>query len=245
MTRSKRRPEDLTIAEVEKAIDLKAEDWHGNCYAVSIAILRAGLVEGVPRYGHYYGPVSPNGFWKSRVKQPFMRHGWIELNDGRVFDATRWSFENKPPYLHIADDDFSFQCQCDHVEDEHERGFFSQCTLCDCPDYEERKSEYDPGGNRMRAKLVAYRPMPVYDPKAKRYRLKLSNKARIYLKNLVGNPPHWNHAHLIYLANLAIDQLGLYAEELYKALVEIEQQALIPIDNRQFVLGEAYEHDSA
>lgn len=46
------------------------------------------------------------------------------------------------PIIDDDEEDFSDVCMhCDHVQDEHEPGFFNKCAVvgCDCPDYEKEK----------------------------------------------------------------------------------------------------------
>lgn len=86
---------NMNVKEVEKAIGTPVQEWKENCYAISCAIVKAGLVNGFAVYGHYVGPVA-----KKRL--PFERHGWVLLKDGRVLDPTRWVFENVPPYIYIG-----------------------------------------------------------------------------------------------------------------------------------------------
>lgn len=96
-------PEELTIEDVEQALDLPASKWHGQCYGIATSILEAGLIEGDPIYGHFLGEINKDGYWKGREKHPFVQHGWILLPDGRILDPTRFSFENKEPYIYIGE----------------------------------------------------------------------------------------------------------------------------------------------
>jgi len=96
------KPEDLTIEICEKGIGESAHKWHKRCHEIAHRIVDAGLVEGNVCYGHYLGPVDPDGRWGKRNSFGFQRHGWILLPDGRILDPTRFSFENKEPYLYIS-----------------------------------------------------------------------------------------------------------------------------------------------
>ena len=55
-------PEDLTI---EMMVDASGptEMWEGQCYGM--ALIAANLIGGnaVAVYGHYLGPVDPDGYW--------------------------------------------------------------------------------------------------------------------------------------------------------------------------------------
>lgn len=94
----------LTVPEVEEAIGVKARQWAGECYAVSMMILNSGLVNGLDRYGHWLGPVRKGTMFYGR---PIVQHGWIEVEeDGKtlIVDATRWVFERRKPYIFIGED---------------------------------------------------------------------------------------------------------------------------------------------
>lgn len=92
---------ETDIKKIEKKINIFVSKWDGNCYSIACEIVKAGVVQGRAVYGHYYGPVAKTGKWDTR--RIFQRHGWVVLNDGRIFDPTRWSFEDKPPYIAVFD----------------------------------------------------------------------------------------------------------------------------------------------
>lgn len=234
------RPDDLTITDVEKAIKIPTAQWEGNCYSIACAIIESGLVKGRAVYGHYYGPVAKTGYWKDRRHHPFQRHGWIELPDGRILDPTRWSFENRTPYLHICDplSDVHVCRTCDHVEDEHKSGFLRECAVenCGCPDFERKEREYDEGGNLLMKAME--NPPPPFT--FKDLKVELAVKPSVYNQviDLLGNPPHVTKPMCFWLANLSLATLGDLAKDVYQALVKAGMDALIPIDNRRAVLGE-------
>lgn len=93
------KPEDLTIEDLEKTIGLPSDRWHGKCTLVSAYAQK--LVGGHDVYGDYLGPVDPDGYWGSRRNFP-NHHGWVLLNDGRILDPTRWSFEGADPYIYLG-----------------------------------------------------------------------------------------------------------------------------------------------
>lgn len=97
-------PEDLTIEALEIAYKSPARTWHSGCSQlahVAIAVMGHGHYA----YGHYLGYVDSNGHWNDRI---FQRHAWVLLNDKRIVDPTRWSFENVEPYIYVGkmDDDY-------------------------------------------------------------------------------------------------------------------------------------------
>lgn len=94
--------EGLTVEMVAQLIGAPPEEWEGQCTWVVSELIKTGKVIGKKRYGHYYGPISPKSiFARSHLTTP-CRHGWIELEDGRVLDPTRWVFEAIGPYIYIG-----------------------------------------------------------------------------------------------------------------------------------------------
>src|SRR3972149_592249 len=83
------RPEELTIAHVEKTLKWKPRIWIGSCYGVASGIVDKKLVRGKAIYGHYRGPISKDSYWRDRRKLGFVHHGWIELPDGRRLSSKR------------------------------------------------------------------------------------------------------------------------------------------------------------
>jgi hypothetical protein len=90
----------VTVREVEQAIDIPADEWPGNCYAIACAVVRTGLVFGRPAYGHWLGDVAPGTPFADRAeKLPFIPHGWVDQPFEMVTDPTRWVFEGVEPYI--------------------------------------------------------------------------------------------------------------------------------------------------
>lgn len=89
------------IDRIAKKIKWPVSDWPKNCYAISVAIYRAKLVPAAScvRYGIWWGPVAEGSPFADR---PFSHHGWIELPDRRIYDPTRYVFENVEPYIWIG-----------------------------------------------------------------------------------------------------------------------------------------------
>jgi hypothetical protein len=234
------KPEELTVKAVEKAIRMPVRNWHGNCYAIACQIIKKKLVKGRAIYGHYKGPVAHTGYWKDQRDRPFQRHGWIKLADDRILDPTRWSFEDKEPYITIIEETtFDWCDRCDHVKDEHETGnFFNHCSICNCDDFVARKDlydEYDEGGSEFRTMLHPSQP-PVYDANAKKVRLYIkSQKVRTFVRNLLGRLPDITIDQLFWLSNRPIHQLEPHTATIYKAIVAIGEEKFIPIDYRKAV----------
>jgi hypothetical protein len=89
----------LTVRDIEIALDFSVIGWEDCCYGIAQGCVNHKLVEGTAVYGHYTGFVHQKS---SYYKKPIIRHGWVILDDGRIFDPTRWCFENKKPYLYYG-----------------------------------------------------------------------------------------------------------------------------------------------
>lgn len=231
MAKPKKRPEEITIADIEKAICLKADKWEGQCYGIALMVLQAGLVKGRAAYGHYLGPVASTGFWKERTHFPFQRHGWIELPGGRVFDATRWSFEDKPPYVFICDlvaDEVTCR-DCGRVEEDH----YDQDLPC--IEFRRKPVEYDEGGNLF--KEATENPCPELKPDDKPADLKLTGAAKRHVEQLLGDPPTMTQNRMFWLANLSPRRLK-FPKAIYNAIIKAGRPALIPIDNMRMVFAD-------
>jgi hypothetical protein len=91
----------LVCQQIAHAIKIPLEYWPGNCYAVAMAMVVAGIHAGKARYGVYNGPIHPKSMFGDK---PFARHGWIECDDC-IVDPTRYVFENRQPYIAVVDID--------------------------------------------------------------------------------------------------------------------------------------------
>jgi hypothetical protein len=87
------------ISIIEKIINWKSKEWSGHCHAVAYEILNSGIINGRLVYGQFLGNIHKNSVF---FGNPFPHHGWIELENGDIFDPTRWSFEDKEPYVFIG-----------------------------------------------------------------------------------------------------------------------------------------------
>jgi hypothetical protein len=84
-----------------RAINVDLAHWPGNCHGIATLIREADLVPGKAEYGWYFGPVNEGSHFYGG-SYPY-RHGWIKLHDGRIYDPTRWVFENVDPYIYVAE----------------------------------------------------------------------------------------------------------------------------------------------
>lgn len=237
-----KKPSELTIADVEKAIGIPAGEWHGRCYEIATAIVKNKLVKGRAVYGHYTGHVAYTGFWKDKRGQPFQRHGWIVLKDERILDPTRWSFEDKKPYIALIEEEaFGWCAVCGHIEDEHAIGrFFANCSVdnCECGDFVRRKDiyeDYDGGANEFREDNL--KPLPAYDAKAKKVNLKFTGRAdKAFVLGLLNNPPDFTDPQVFWLANLPLNRFGTHAKAVYMSIEKAGRAGWIPIDNKRIIL---------
>ena len=95
--------------------------------------------------------------------------------------------------------------------------------------------EYDEGGNRIRR--IYRRPPPIFDSEEKQTELNLSGNARQFvLDDLLGGSPCLTFRQAIWIANLDIQALGTYSQEIYAALKDVKLKAAIPIDNWRSVM---------
>jgi hypothetical protein len=204
-----------SIAEVEKAIGLKANRWVNRCHEISCKMLKAKLVVGVDRYGHYYGPVSkkhPRHGW------PFQRHGWIETPDKQVIDPTRWCFQMREPYLYFGigrDYDVGGQ-----------RASF------------ERRGPY-PAGPHDESQDS---PRLTESQRAERRQLTQLEVTGGALERLVeltgGQDRDFNIYQLFWLANLPLAWWGDDAPAIYAALHKAGHKAKIPTDYWRAAMGQ-------
>ncbi len=91
-----------TLIECETAISIPCGSWPTRCHEIAVAINRKLGLSWQECYGFYYGPVAEGGPFDAG--RPVQRHGWLKLPDRRVFDPTRWVFEQKLPYVFCAYD---------------------------------------------------------------------------------------------------------------------------------------------
>ena len=94
----KNKKELPNVWQIGWQLRMPQHKWPGRCYEICCKILECHMVEGVARYGHYLGPVKEGTLFYDRL---VVQHGWIELEDGRIFDPTRWVFEGVEPYVYV------------------------------------------------------------------------------------------------------------------------------------------------
>lgn len=197
-------PSELTIEQVEKAINFEAMGWHGNCFGVATSIVQAGLVEGTAVYGHYLGYIDPDGYWEKYAGHPFVQHGWVLLDDGRILDPTRWSFENEEPYLALF------------TEDDEEFG------------------DYDEGGEEWREAMRMPFPDADPNDDLVSIELPPECAAFVNSMLPEGvTVQALSIQQVMWIANAPYDSFGPFVAEIYKGISEATSSAFIPLDNQR------------
>lgn len=208
-----------TLDECEKSIGVPTKNWVGNCHAIARAIVEAGLVQnfdGAAVYGYWGGPVHPDSHSADRAHQPFIRHGWILLEGGRILDPTRWCFDAKEPYLFIGDNSGEYDEGGDKYREE---------TLEAPPPWDKEDSQYT-----ITKSILATDPW-----KHVEWLLDCTDS---YVDDEAPTGQLCG-AQLFWLANCPYSMLEPHAAQIYKALERIGMKAFIPLDNRTRAQREA------
>lgn len=192
------------------------EEWAGNCHAASVSV--AETIDGaVVRRGVFLGEATPGAYFYGRPCQ----HSWVELPDGQVCDPTRFAFVGGPAWpLWVGPSD-----------------------------------EYDIAGCRSAAP-AGWPPDPcdttTWHGEERDY-IELKLGCGDYVGGLLGTPPDMIYEDAVevtlkqayYLGNLPIKENELpgvlsrfFAAEVYEALVEAGFRETIPIDRRDWILGD-------
>lgn len=89
--------------ELVEEMGVHVVDWIGNC---------EGAVRLFMRHFPIKGSISARGAWTQGTEafgdclRPFTQHSWIQLEDERVLDPTRWVFEGVAPYIYVGESDY-------------------------------------------------------------------------------------------------------------------------------------------
>lgn len=196
-----------TAAEYADLIGVPLDEWAGACHGISSAI--APLVGGVVRRGYFIGDTKPGAYFHGS----FSQHSWVELPDGQVLDPTRFAFVGGEPEAWVGPDD-----------------------------------DYDIGGCRSAAPSGS-------PPVVSGDDVVLSMLSVDYVSDLLGG---WADVEregddgggvvflameqALWLANLPVKEREApgvlarwFAAEVYEALVNAGQRALIPIDRLEWI----------
>lgn len=90
-------------SELAEVIDIPLETWPGNCHGIAEAVLRRAPVAGMRLVrGHFDGYVHRDSVYRGGLQQ----HSWLELEDGRILDPTRWAMTRpNKPFIYLGEND--------------------------------------------------------------------------------------------------------------------------------------------
>ena len=196
----------LTIQKVEKALGIKVERWKGKCHLISTQLVEKGLIKGRAVYGHWLGPISRISFFKNRRGLPFIHHGWVETEDRKIVDPTRWVFEAVKPYIYFGKNDYY-----DEGGDK-----FRKAMERPCPAYNKKSKHI---------------PFCIEDEGGE-----IEEATDYILELLGTTADKVTLDHAFWLGNLSIITLGKYAPNVYQWLDCIGLKAIVPIDNWNLVM---------
>lgn len=138
--------EDPVLAKLERTpiervgalIGIPVEHWPGKCYEVACALIRAFNwgARAAPVYGLFKGHISPDCTRFAGVA----RHGWIQLQDGRMVDPTRWVFRAKPPAIEVfvpGSDEF------DQAREDYDEGAQALAVMTEMPVFEPDQKSFE------------------------------------------------------------------------------------------------------
>lgn len=187
-----------------------ASKWEGRCYEIASALVSRGLVDGVPIYGHWTGPIAKGTLFDRRTS--VTQHGWILVADKRVVDPTRWVFEGAKPYIYIGEND--------HYDEGGTR--FRRVM-------QGRPPPFDLGVGHPVTFSTKDMPSPAW-----------AFVENLFDGQFPVDDPEYeigtlSGRQLMWLANCAPEDLGGHAKAIYAALVKHGLGGLIPIDNRRKV----------
>lgn len=202
-----------TLQACVEAIGEPPEDWLARCHDIADAIGQALELPGKLQYGHYHGPIHEDSQFSGR---PFSRHGWWLLEDGRVFDPTRWAFDTvDQPYIFCGED----------FRDEYSFGGNRVRREMRQPPPKGDSCEQTVTLNVGRRAVEEMYVILSEDCKFSGGKITVNVHQAMWFANAP-------------LGDL-VDPLGWdFTEIVYKALVDAGNEGMIPIDNRMAVIGE-------
>jgi hypothetical protein len=195
-----------TVARCVKAFGLPTEEWKGKCFQLASKMVKVGLVQGEPVYGHWRGPVLKGTHFYKRSAPLFVPHGWVLLPDGRICDPTRWVFYGSAPFIFLGENNGQY----DEGGNRFRESVFGQP-----PPYELEDKQF----------VI---PKSVMDSKTWRF-------VEVLLDIQIEQVPgvlSWHQ--LCWLANCSPRTLGEHLGGVYEALVKLDHLSLMPIDNQRY-----------
>jgi len=197
-------PFPLDPDALAEAIDIPLSAWPGNCHGIARAILDLVPVRGLRLMrGHYLGEVSRKSIFDSGISQ----HSWLEADDGRILDPTRWAFDRPTePYIYLGPCDAYDAC-----------GFALRAAMAPPfpgagPDASGAIDALQPGDRAHLAALLGFRP-----------------------ERIAGAPTSTLNAALVTALRQDPDTLEA-AADIYRMADRLGLGALIQIDARHRVL---------
>lgn len=207
------RPEDLTIEALERKIGAPPEKWEGQCFALACAAAELIGPKALAVYGHYLGPVHPEGFWGQHHGAAFVQHGWVLLSDGRILDPTRWSFEKLRPYIFIS---------AEANDSDYDEGGNRWRSAMQKP----------PPSFQADDRMVDFESITSEDDALfQRIAMLIGRPEVVLCRHLV-----LNMAQVFWLANVPYEKLQPFAAPIYSAIMEalpLAGEGFIPFDNRE------------
>ncbi len=93
-----------TIQELAYSINLPTNDWNRRCGEVIANVLKDGILDGQLKWGYYIGFIHQNSIFCENALIKEIDHFWLELDDGRVLDPSKWIITCELPYIYIRND---------------------------------------------------------------------------------------------------------------------------------------------
>lgn len=86
---------------IANEIEIPLDEWPGNCHVIASNILKKMPIQGMRLCrGHWTGYINKESVYRTSFIQ---QHSWLELEDGRILDPTRWAITSpKIPSIYIG-----------------------------------------------------------------------------------------------------------------------------------------------
>lgn len=207
-----------SMSDCEVAIGIQSHEWPARCHEIAIRLLRALDIPGIDQYGFYYGPIVEGSvFYPSTIA----RHGWLLLDDKRVFDPTRWAFDSpNEPYIYCVSPDWSMDIEYDFGMNR-----YKQANLKPPP-------SVGAIGGKWEEEII----------------LKLDGVVRDGVRVLFDDIPLQpvavdsgvivlTRGQVMWLANYPYHLLGELSVDVYNSIVDVGMKSAIPIDNYCAAMG--------
>lgn len=94
-----------SIHEFEESIGIASDKWHRRCGDVLAYAMKNNLLDGQLKWGYYVGLIHEDSIFCENGLVDKVDHFWLELDDGRVLDPSKWIITCEEPYVHLGDND--------------------------------------------------------------------------------------------------------------------------------------------